>query len=267
MFYNARYYDPALGRFLQADSIVPTTSHRSLTVDFHETGFRARLAGENNQSFWFQMSGRQRQQATPPWGPVNPQSLNRYSYVNNNPLNYVDPSGHTAYLDPAQTAALIVDLDILVMDLNRLLDGYKKGLLTMSAVLGYLAKETMEKLSPIGKELLKGLLKGFATRIALYTVIAQVAFVAIMEDGIAWIKTFNLYLRQAAVGGKGAAITYDNGDFGFLDRGTGHLAYLDKPWWLGAPGDPFTIGKAFGNWRGGFVFCADFPNGHPDVNC
>ena len=26
--------------------------------------------------------------------PANPQSLNRYSYVNNNPLRYVDPSGH-----------------------------------------------------------------------------------------------------------------------------------------------------------------------------
>ena len=40
------------------------------------------------------MSGQQRHQATPPWGPSNPQALNRYSYVNNNPLNYVDPSGH-----------------------------------------------------------------------------------------------------------------------------------------------------------------------------
>jgi pyocin large subunit-like protein len=26
--------------------------------------------------------------------PVNPQSLNRYSYVNNNPLRYTDPTGH-----------------------------------------------------------------------------------------------------------------------------------------------------------------------------
>ena len=94
LFYNARYYDPALGRFLSADSIVPNTSHRSLTVDFHETGFAMSLAGENNQVFWFQMSGRQRQQATPPWGPGNPQELNRYSYVNNNPLKYSDPSGH-----------------------------------------------------------------------------------------------------------------------------------------------------------------------------
>ncbi|HAK59559.1 MAG TPA: hypothetical protein DCO77_04140 [Nitrospiraceae bacterium] len=49
-FYNARYYDPVLGRFISPDTIVP------------------RFA--------------------------DPQSLNRYSYVNNNPLNYIDPSGH-----------------------------------------------------------------------------------------------------------------------------------------------------------------------------
>jgi RHS repeat-associated protein len=49
-FYNARYYDAALGRFVQADSMVPE--------------------------------------------PGNPQSLNRYSYVLNSPLNYTDPSGH-----------------------------------------------------------------------------------------------------------------------------------------------------------------------------
>ena len=49
-FYNARWYDPVLGRFAQADTIVPE--------------------------------------------PGNPQSLNRYSYVLNNPLKYADPSGH-----------------------------------------------------------------------------------------------------------------------------------------------------------------------------
>jgi len=48
MFYNARWYDPSLGRFAQADSIVP--------------------------------------------GGM--QGLDRYAYVNNNPLRYVDPSGH-----------------------------------------------------------------------------------------------------------------------------------------------------------------------------
>ncbi|HQL01413.1 MAG TPA: RHS repeat-associated core domain-containing protein [Smithellaceae bacterium] len=51
-FYNSgeRLYDPVIGRFISADSIVPY--------------------------------------------PFNPQSLNRYSYCRNNPMIYVDPSGH-----------------------------------------------------------------------------------------------------------------------------------------------------------------------------
>jgi len=48
-FYNSRWYDPLIGRFIQADTIIP--------------------------------------------GAGNPQSLNRYSYVRNNPLRFVDPSG------------------------------------------------------------------------------------------------------------------------------------------------------------------------------
>jgi len=49
---NARYFDPVIGRFLSADSIVPN--------------------------------------------PANPQDLNRYSYVRNNPLRYIDSTGHAA---------------------------------------------------------------------------------------------------------------------------------------------------------------------------
>jgi RHS repeat-associated protein len=48
-FYNARYLDPQLGRFTQADTIVPE--------------------------------------------PGNPQALNRYAYVLNNPVRYTDPTG------------------------------------------------------------------------------------------------------------------------------------------------------------------------------
>ncbi|RLC89429.1 MAG: hypothetical protein DRI37_03810, partial [Chloroflexi bacterium] len=50
MYYRARFYHPALGRFISADTVVPS--------------------------------------------PGDPQSLNRYSYVQNNPLKYTDPSGH-----------------------------------------------------------------------------------------------------------------------------------------------------------------------------
>jgi RHS repeat-associated protein len=49
-FYNARYYDPGLGKFVSPDPIISN--------------------------------------------PYNPQNLNRYSYVENNPINYIDPTGH-----------------------------------------------------------------------------------------------------------------------------------------------------------------------------
>lgn len=58
-FYNARYYDPALHRFIQADTIVPD--------------------------------------------PNDPQTLNRFSYVNNNPIRYTDPTGHQSECSDADS--------------------------------------------------------------------------------------------------------------------------------------------------------------------
>jgi len=42
--------------------------------------------------------------------PANPQGLNRYSYVYNNPIRYTDPSGHVCY-DPSIDAATPGDCD------------------------------------------------------------------------------------------------------------------------------------------------------------
>jgi RHS repeat-associated protein len=39
--------------------------------------------------------------------PYNPQTLNRYSYCDNNPLNYTDPSGHFAWFIGAIIGAII----------------------------------------------------------------------------------------------------------------------------------------------------------------
>jgi hypothetical protein len=111
LYYHARMYDPNLGRFVSADSIVPGaasgagggaatigraagTQLKALTVDFHEPGFVSTVNGENRLRFWFQMDEEERQQAGSPWGPANPQALNRYSYTLNNPLRYTDPTGH-----------------------------------------------------------------------------------------------------------------------------------------------------------------------------
>jgi len=67
-FYDARYYDPALGRFISADTIVPS--------------------------------------------PGDPQDLNRYSYVRNNALRYVDPSGHIAETEIDDANAILEELEL-----------------------------------------------------------------------------------------------------------------------------------------------------------
>ena len=103
--YHARLYDPTLARFVSADSVVPSSASggldgvqlKGLTTDFHEPGFVATLNGENARGFWFELSGDDRRQAGVPWGPANPQALNRYSYVLNNPISCSDPSGHITY--------------------------------------------------------------------------------------------------------------------------------------------------------------------------
>jgi len=63
-YYNARYYDPTIGRFISADTIVQD--------------------------------------------PANPQTLNRYSYVINNPLKYTDPSGHVIPLVALIAAGVLI---------------------------------------------------------------------------------------------------------------------------------------------------------------
>jgi RHS repeat-associated protein len=61
-YFNSRYYDPELGRFIQADTITPSVA--------------------------------------------DCQSLNRYSYCLNSPINYTDPSGHFVWM-----AALVAALE------------------------------------------------------------------------------------------------------------------------------------------------------------
>jgi len=118
LYYGARYYDPARGQFLSADSIVPGSASGKggaadtlgqdehvklapLTTDFHEPGFVTTVAQEHAftqaQGFYFQLRDKDKQQgeeAKWQWGPQNPQALNRYSYVLNNPVRYTDPTGH-----------------------------------------------------------------------------------------------------------------------------------------------------------------------------
>ena len=69
-YYNARYYDPTIGRFISADSAAPDLQ--------------------------------------------NPQSLNKYSYCFNNPLNQTDPTGHFSWKTALKIAAIVVVVAVVM---------------------------------------------------------------------------------------------------------------------------------------------------------
>ena len=209
LFYNARYYDPALGRFLQADSLVPGTSHRALTVDFHEMGFGARLAGENTQGFWFQMSGRQRHQATPPWGPGNPQELNRYSYVNNNPLRYTDPSGHIT-MTREQAGQLAEQIGRLVQLINEKI----RSVADPADLLTVLKSSLLEF---IGN--LKGTVGAWVAKIAGYAYDALVTYNTIAA--LTGFSTFLLDIQRGLIRAAGSNSSYVFMEFSSLGGGCG----------------------------------------------
>ena len=79
-------------------------------------------------------------------------------------------------------------------------------------------------------------------------------------------------VEDARAGGKGIALAQTGDEFWILDRGTGQIYSWDNPWWLDwqvgrqIPRE-FWLGRPFGDWHGGFVFCEDFAPGDPRVAC
>jgi RHS repeat-associated protein len=230
LYYHARMYDPVVGRFLSADSIVPASASGSmdgvalkpLTVDFHETGFASALGGENQQPFWFQMSDKQRQKAGELWGPANPQALNRYSYVQNNPLKYTDPTGHTWYLSKADAKAVSTAL-------RRFASEIKSGTTFAGSVTGLLTKLWS------ASGLVKNSLAGNFFR-AIMTGLADAA-VAVVVGGVGIGFGFSYAVGEDLnnlanriddyTGDDGIAIATDDNGMYFLNRTDGSAIYWE----------------------------------------
>ncbi|MBP6473487.1 MAG: RHS repeat-associated core domain-containing protein [Chloroflexi bacterium] len=115
--YNARYYDPALGKFISADTLVPEQKRLTpLTVAFHENQFLEKVNQENGQITQFgpisSWDAQQKKEFGVSDGPLAPQNLNRLAYSVNNPLRYLDPTGHylVDHIDIDLTAQEVRDL-------------------------------------------------------------------------------------------------------------------------------------------------------------
>jgi RHS repeat-associated protein len=107
-WYNSRWYDQALGRFIQPDSIVPgvgesgnpdavgylgAATYSALTVDYHENQLLDELNSENRARF-------QDSEFKLPSVPTNSIAFDRYAYSLNNPIRYTDPTGHCIFCIP-----------------------------------------------------------------------------------------------------------------------------------------------------------------------
>ncbi len=189
MYYHARYYDPVLARFVSPDSIVLGAAsgvggaggsvgawqNSRLTVDFHESGFASSAQGENQlplqKGFNFQLSGEDRGKADPS-GPDNPQALNRYSYVLNNPLRFIDPTGHRSVTIKGGKA-IVAFKNSLMRRWQNEIDASAVGLGAMSTLIGVVC-------------LLCGLAAGTGTAASIMALTAEKDHVANLYDMAAY---------------------------------------------------------------------------------
>ena len=151
-YFGARYYSSADGRFTSPDE----------------------FAG-GPDDIWLLGSGDNEKQALPYAEITNPQSLNKYQYTFNNPLRYIDPSGHqaqddwwsrlTRYIFGSKTQ-VVIDEDrtkeqqepkLLGLDEEKMIEKHREVLIKTNEVIG----DVIEFLDPTGattviKEHMKG---------------------------------------------------------------------------------------------------------------
>ena len=156
LYDNARYYDPARGQFLSADSIVPGSPNggidgigiASLATDFSDPMFAAQIVAEQAGALDDKVDRR---------GPANTQALNRYSYVQNNPLKWTDPTGHALRLTTREAAEMQAFIRETITVLKTAIANSQNTLNVLSAFLSVAPQFQVARLaSVLGLDSLRG---------------------------------------------------------------------------------------------------------------
>ncbi|MFA4889909.1 MAG: RHS repeat-associated core domain-containing protein, partial [Candidatus Omnitrophota bacterium] len=169
-FYGARYYDPQLGRFISADTIVQS--------------------------------------------PYDPQSLNRYSYCRNNPINYVDPTGNWWFI-PFIIAAIkgaivgaVIGAAVAAVTGQNILQGMLTGAIS-GAIFGGVGSLGLKGLAQTAAHMVAGAASGAATGAVTGGDIGMNALIGGLSAGVSqWMGSNVSFL--APVAGRGVGVYINN---------------------------------------------------------
>jgi hypothetical protein len=229
-----------------ADGSMDGVPVKPLTVDFHEPGFVAGVNAENRHAFWFQHTAQ-----AAPWGPANPQALNRYSYVLNNPVRWTDPTGHTVYMSQSQADAFargIHEMITIQRDLRKGVFIDTVAWLTQF-IAGFLPGKANKIIAELFSQIFQGLNDYTDDQLNRW---ADIGFGIMMANGP----------KGVAIGG-GWNTGYGSTVY-ILDRTNGGSPYVvELGWWNYHDMVPkvWNLGRAFGEdpmTTGGYYFTIDF---------